>query len=26
VERLKKETGLPVEHVVVERAWTEVPA
>jgi len=26
VERLKKETGLPVEHVVVERSWTEVPA
>jgi hypothetical protein len=26
VGRLKKETGLPVEHVVVERTWTEVPA
>jgi hypothetical protein len=26
VERLKKETGLPVEHVVVERAAAEVPA
>jgi hypothetical protein len=26
VERLKKETDLPVEHVVVERSWTEVPA
>jgi hypothetical protein len=26
VERLKKETGLPVEHVVVERSWTEVSA
>jgi hypothetical protein len=26
VERLRKETGLPVEHVVVEKAATEVPA
>jgi hypothetical protein len=26
VERLQKETGLPVEHVVVEKAETEVPA
>jgi hypothetical protein len=26
VERLQKETGLPVEHVIVERTWTEVPA
>ena len=26
VERLQKETGLPVEHVVVERTWTEAPA
>jgi hypothetical protein len=26
VERLQKETGLPVEHVIVERSWTEVPA
>jgi hypothetical protein len=26
VERLQKETGVPVEHVVVERTWTEVPA
>jgi hypothetical protein len=26
VERLRKETGLPVEHVIVERTWTEVPA
>ena len=26
VERLRKETGLPVEHVVVERTVTEVPA
>jgi GABA permease len=26
VERLKKETGLPVEHVVVERTFTEAPA
>ena len=26
VERLKKETGLPVEHVVVERSAAEVPA
>jgi len=26
VERLRKETGLPVEHVVVEKAETEVPA
>jgi hypothetical protein len=26
VERLSKETGLPVEHVIVERSWTEVPA
>src|SRR5215469_12256199 len=26
VERLKKETGLPVEHVVVEKAATEVRA
>ena len=26
VERLRKETGVPVEHVIVERSWTEVPA
>ena len=26
VERLRKETGLPVEHVVVERTFTEAPA
>ena len=26
VERLRKETGLPVEHVVVEKTETEVPA
>lgn len=26
VERLQKETGLPVEHVVVEKTFTEVPA
>ena len=26
VERLRKETGLPVEHVVVEREAAEVPA
>jgi hypothetical protein len=26
VERLRKETDLPVEHVIVERSWTEVPA
>ena len=26
VERLQKETGLPVEHVVVERTGTEAPA
>ena len=26
VERLQKETGLPVEHVIVERTWTEAPA
>jgi hypothetical protein len=26
VERLQKETGLPVEHFIVERSWTEVPA
>jgi hypothetical protein len=26
VERLQKETGLPVEHVVVERSFEEVPA
>jgi hypothetical protein len=26
VERLQKETGLPVEHVVVERTFTEAPA
>jgi hypothetical protein len=26
VERLRKETGVPVEHVVVERTWTEAPA
>jgi hypothetical protein len=26
VERLRKETGLPVEHVVVARSETEVPA
>ena len=26
VERLRKETGLPVEHVVVEKAEAEVPA
>jgi hypothetical protein len=26
VERLQKETGLPVEHVIVEKAETEVPA
>jgi hypothetical protein len=26
VERLQKETGLPVEHVVVEQSFTEVPA
>jgi hypothetical protein len=26
VERLQKQTGLPVEHVIVERSWTEVPA
>ena len=26
VERLRKETGLPVEHVVVEKADAEVPA
>ncbi len=26
VERLQKETGLPVEHVVVERTRTEAPA
>ena len=26
VERLHKETGLPVEHVIVERTWTEVGA
>jgi hypothetical protein len=26
VERLQKETGLPVEHVVVEKAEAEVPA
>jgi hypothetical protein len=26
VERLQKETGLPVEHVVVEKTETEVPA
>jgi hypothetical protein len=26
VERLQKETGVPVEHVVVERTWTEAPA
>ena len=26
VERLRKETGLPVEHVVVERTWAEAPA
>jgi hypothetical protein len=25
VERLQKETGLPVEHVIVERTWAEVP-
>jgi hypothetical protein len=25
VERLEKETGLPVEHVIVERTWAEVP-
>lgn len=25
VERLQKETGLPVEHVVVERSYVEVP-
>jgi len=25
VERLRKETGLPVEHVVVERSYAEVP-
>lgn len=26
VERLQKETGLPVEHVIVERSESEVPA
>ena len=26
VERLQKETGLPVEHVIVEKAEAEVPA
>jgi hypothetical protein len=26
VERLRKETGVPVEHVVVERTFTEAPA
>jgi hypothetical protein len=26
VERLQKETGLPVEHVIVDRTWAEVPA
>ncbi|MFZ0342315.1 MAG: hypothetical protein WAL31_08275 [Gaiellaceae bacterium] len=26
VERLQKETGLPVEHVVVQQTFTEVPA
>ncbi|HET8751511.1 MAG TPA: hypothetical protein VFM43_03175 [Gaiellaceae bacterium] len=26
VERLQKETGLPVEHVIVEKTETEVPA
>lgn len=26
VERLQKETGLPVEHVIVERTFTEAPA
>jgi hypothetical protein len=26
VERLRKETGVPVEHVIVEKAGTEVPA
>jgi hypothetical protein len=26
VERLSKETGLPVEHVIVERSFTEAPA
>ena len=26
VERLRKETGVPVEHVVVDRTFTEVPA
>ena len=26
VERLKKETGLPVEHVIVDRTWAEVGA
>jgi hypothetical protein len=25
VERLSKETGLPVEHVIVERSFAEVP-
>jgi hypothetical protein len=25
VERLQKETGLPVEHVIVERSFAEVP-
>jgi len=25
VERLRKETGLPVEHVIVERSFAEVP-
>jgi len=26
VERLRKETGVPVEHVVVDESWTEAPA
>ncbi|MGZ4290313.1 MAG: hypothetical protein ACXVQ3_09205 [Gaiellaceae bacterium] len=26
VERLQKETGLPVEHVIVKRTWAEAPA
>ncbi len=26
VERLRKETGLPVEHVTVAKTETEVPA